>query len=121
MGPTSRAIAYPTGPRFDPAVRSHGDKITFGEMRESGVRGLLIYCGDYKCVHSITLSADRWPDQVRLSDLESRFICQACGKRGADVRPDFAMQGTVVRTAELKPVPGICLPDGISSGPRPHW
>jgi hypothetical protein len=26
---------------------------------------------------------------MRLSDLEPRFICLACGKRGADVRPDF--------------------------------
>jgi hypothetical protein len=25
----------------------------------------------------------------RLSDLEPRFVCTACGKRGADVRPDF--------------------------------
>ena len=27
-------------------------KITFGEMREMGVRGLLIYCADYRCSHS---------------------------------------------------------------------
>jgi hypothetical protein len=33
--------------------------------------------------------ADCWPDDVRLSDLEWRFVRQACGKRGADVRPDF--------------------------------
>jgi hypothetical protein len=26
---------------------------------------------------------------VRLSDLEPRFICEACGRRGADVRPDW--------------------------------
>jgi len=26
---------------------------------------------------------------VRLSDLEDKFTCTACGKRGADVRPDF--------------------------------
>jgi hypothetical protein len=26
---------------------------------------------------------------VRLSDLGPRFVCSACGKRGADVRPDF--------------------------------
>jgi hypothetical protein len=32
--------------------------------------------------------ADRWADDVRLSDLEPGFICSACGKRGADVRPD---------------------------------
>ena len=57
-------------------------KITFGEMRASGVRGLLIYCSDFRCSHSTTLSADRWPDDVRLSDLELLFVCQACGERG---------------------------------------
>jgi hypothetical protein len=33
--------------------------------------------------------ADQWADDVRLSDIEDRFTCMACGKRGADVRPDF--------------------------------
>ena len=64
-------------------------KITMGEMRASGVRGLLIYCSDYKCSHAIAISADRWPNDVRLSDIEGRFVCDACGKRGADVRPDW--------------------------------
>jgi hypothetical protein len=58
-------------------------------MREAGVRGLLIYCADYRCSHSIFFSGDASPDDVRLSDLEPRCICQACVKRGADVRPDF--------------------------------
>ena len=35
----------------------------------------------------VTASAE--PDHIRLSDIEARFICKACGKRGADVRPDF--------------------------------
>lgn len=61
---------------------SRQQKITFGEMRASGVRGLLIYCSDFRCSHSTTLSADRWPDDVRLSDLELLFVCQACGERG---------------------------------------
>ena len=26
-------------------------KLTLGEMRASGVRGVLIYCADYKCSH----------------------------------------------------------------------
>ena len=52
-------------------------KITLGEMRASGPRRLLVYCGDYKCAHSVTISADRWPDDVRLSDLEPKFTCQA--------------------------------------------
>jgi hypothetical protein len=66
-------------------------KITLGETRSSGVRGLLVYCADYRCSHSIAISADRWPDDVRLSDLEPKFICQACGRRGADVRPLFVV------------------------------
>jgi hypothetical protein len=28
-------------------------KITFGEMRASGVRGVLIYCADYRCSHAM--------------------------------------------------------------------
>jgi hypothetical protein len=64
-------------------------KITFAEMREMGVRGLLVNCADYRCSHSIAISRDAWPNDVRLSDIEDRFVCQACGKRGADVRPDF--------------------------------
>lgn len=64
-------------------------KITFGDMREMGVRGILVYCSDYRCSHSVALSADRWPDELSLSDLEPRFACKACGRRGADVRPDF--------------------------------
>jgi hypothetical protein len=71
-----------------PAARPQ--KITFGEMRgDRGVRGILVYCADYRCSHSVTLSADGWPDDVRLSDIEPRFVCAACGKRGAEVRPDF--------------------------------
>jgi hypothetical protein len=66
------------------------EKITFAEMRSSGVRGLLIYCADYHCSHYIAISGDRWPDNIRLSGLEPKFVCSACGKRGADVRPDFS-------------------------------
>jgi hypothetical protein len=65
-------------------------KITFGEMRAAGVRGILVYCADYRCSHSIEALADRWADDVRLSDIEPRFVCTACGKCGADVRPNFS-------------------------------
>jgi hypothetical protein len=65
------------------------EKITLGEMRAAGVRGLLIYCSDYKCSHSTAIGGDRWADDVPLSDLEARFVCRACGTHGADVRPDF--------------------------------
>jgi hypothetical protein len=64
-------------------------KITLAELREMGVRGVLIYCADYRCSHSMALDADCWPDDLRLSDLEPGFICRSCGRRGADVRPNF--------------------------------
>jgi hypothetical protein len=76
-------------------------KITFGEMRSGGgPTGILVYCADYRCSHSIEMSADQWPE-VRLSDIEPRFVCKACGKRGADVRPYFepAKMGTIAKAA----------------------
>ena len=47
----------------------HPQKITFAEMRESGVHGLLVFCADCRCSHSIAVSGDRWPDDLRLSDI----------------------------------------------------
>ena len=71
-------------------------KITFGEMRASGVHNVLIYCVEHRCSHCITVEAcaDRWPDDLRLSDIEDRFVCTVCGKRGADVRPDWTSAQT---------------------------
>jgi hypothetical protein len=37
----------------------------------------------------ITLAEMRAAGDVRLSDMEPRFTCQACGRRGPDVRPDW--------------------------------
>jgi hypothetical protein len=68
---------------------SREQKIIFGEMREAGVFGVAVFCSDYRCCHSTALPVDRWPDHVRLSDIEPQFVCKACGKRGADVRPDY--------------------------------
>jgi hypothetical protein len=51
-------------------MTTYPQKITFGELRASGVRHVLVYCRDHKCSHHIEVSADRWPDHVRLSDIE---------------------------------------------------
>ena len=50
-------------------------KITLGEMRSSGVRGLLVYCSDYMCSHWSAISADRWIKSacVACSDAEMRL------------------------------------------------
>ncbi len=53
-------------------------------------RNAAVYCSDYRCSHSTAISGDRWPDDVRLSDLEPKFACQVCGHKGADVRPNFS-------------------------------
>jgi hypothetical protein len=82
-------------PRLDGGMPAPArQKITFAEMRAAGVRGLLVYCSDYRCSNWKAISGDRWPGDVRLSDLEPRFICEDCGKRGADVRPDFHWEET---------------------------
>jgi hypothetical protein len=72
-----------------PAHVQRPQKITLAEMRAANVRGLLIYCSDYHCSHWTAISGDRWPDGVCLSGLEPQFTCQACGRPGADVRPDW--------------------------------
>jgi hypothetical protein len=59
-----------------------------------------VFCADYKCSHNIKLEAavaDQWPDDLRLSDLEPRFVCQACGKRGAILRSGSAPTILAVR------------------------
>ena len=56
---------------------------------------------------------------VRLSDIEPRFTCWACGHRGADVRPAWTTVPPVPETQELTgwdrqfhdPIP---LPDGAA-------
>jgi hypothetical protein len=49
-------------------------KITFGEMRQMGVRGVLVYC---HCGHHVAPDADHWPDDVRLSDPEPQLCARA--------------------------------------------
>jgi hypothetical protein len=67
-------------------------KITLGEMRDMGVRGVVIYCADYHCSHSVALSADRWPDELNqrvsgsspgaptIQSTETRLGRPGCGK-----------------------------------------
>lgn len=52
------------------------------------MRDLLVFCQYYRCSHNFRLSADdvdRWPDEIRISQLEPRFVCTACGMRGTNI------------------------------------
>jgi hypothetical protein len=49
--------------------------------RESGIRDLLVYCADYRCGHSIAISGDPWPDDLRLSDIEPATTANAVSRK----------------------------------------
>jgi hypothetical protein len=77
-------------------------KITFADMRDMGVRGLLIYCSDYKCSHLVTMSADRWPDELRLSEIKAhgRRLSLISKRVGAQSRP-LTMSAFLVRQVTI--------------------
>jgi hypothetical protein len=59
-------------------------------MRESGLTRLIEFCGEYKCAHSVIIGADRWADDVRLSDLEPLFVCKASPGTGSFIpQPEY--------------------------------
>ena len=64
-------------------LEDHADlrtqKTTFGEIRSTGVRDVLIYCRDHRCSHHVEINADGCSDDVQLSDIEPKFVCQICG------------------------------------------
>lgn len=50
-------------------------------MRGAGLRGVLIHCTDYHCSHSLLLCADRWPDEVTLSEITGITSPKCSGPR----------------------------------------
>ena len=74
-------------------MTTYPQKISFGELRASGVDAMLIYCWDHHCSHHVTVSADRWADHVRLSDLNrlspaapAASAAPRCGRIGIRLR-----------------------------------
>ena len=65
------------------------EPMTLGNMRENGVRSLLVYCNT--CHHSGIVDVERFPDHLKVPSFNSRFVCQKCGARG-DVRPNWQEQ-----------------------------
>jgi hypothetical protein len=41
---------------------------------------VLIYCRDHRCSHHVETNADRWPDNISLSDVEPVLVQQGDGK-----------------------------------------
>jgi len=75
------AVSKPIKERFARARRARFDgrmpeptrqKITFADMHASSVGALLTYSSDYHCSHWTAISGDRWPDDVRLNEIEPK-------------------------------------------------
>jgi hypothetical protein len=64
-------------------------KITLREMRQSGARRLHVFCGDYKCSHSVVIDTDCWPESLRLPDLEAMFVCRPSRRSHVGKNYDF--------------------------------
>jgi hypothetical protein len=54
--------------------------MTFGNMREQGVRHLSVYCRD--CHHWPLLNVDHMPDDVEIQSIDRRLVCSRCGSVG---------------------------------------
>ena len=67
------------------------EKITLGKRREMGIRGLLVYCLHYKCTQNVEISADQWPDHVRLSDLEPSIPLPSLRAQGRRSQSGFQL------------------------------
>jgi hypothetical protein len=48
-------------------------------------RWLIAYCSDFKCSHSVVIDGAQWGDDVRLSDLEPKFVLEGSDH---DKQPD---------------------------------
>ena len=59
-------------------------------MREFGIRSLRVTCG--KCLVEQSVNVDEYPGETRVRWFAARMICQNCGTKGADVRPDWSEQ-----------------------------
>jgi hypothetical protein len=76
-------------------------KITFAEMRDMGVRGLLVYCADYRCSHSIAISGDGCyvtPRKGRSQSAACTRAVLAVAARGKPVRNFYEL----IRRLNLK-------------------
>ena len=69
--------------------RSPGPPMTLGNLRQLGVRGLIVACLDANCRHETTLGVDDYADEVEVPSFAPRLVCSKCGGNRVDVRPNW--------------------------------
>lgn len=68
--------------------RYRGPPMDLANMRENGVRSLLVECRS--CRRTVSVVADMLPDEVPVPEAGRRFRCSACGSREITTRPDWS-------------------------------
>ena len=88
-------------------------RITLGEIHNSSVSGLLVYCADYKCSHLKTMTpaeVDKWPDSVRLrAAVHLSAMRQSWRRHSGRLCPGANRNGGVItrKPLELPPALGV--------------
>ena len=57
--------------------------MTLGNMRENGVRSLLVTCSNVTCRHEKIVNVDAYGDDLFVPSFGPRMRCERCGQRGA--------------------------------------
>jgi hypothetical protein len=65
-----------------------GPPLTLGNLRQLGVRGLLVQCLDPQCGHETTIGVDDYPDEIELPSFALRTVCSKCGAK-VEVHPNW--------------------------------
>ena len=61
--------------------------MTLGNMRQSGVRGLVATC--CACSHNTEVDVNAWPDDVSVRSFGLHMRCTMCGHLGATAIPNW--------------------------------
>ena len=64
--------------------------LDLANMREMGVRSLLVSCRS--CHVARVVNMDTHDGALTVPSFGPRMVCQACGAKGADVRPNWSEQ-----------------------------
>ena len=74
--------------------RYTGPPMDLANMRENGVRALLVNCLD--CTHRAEINVDDQPGHLAVKSFEPRMVCGKCGSRRIDVRPAWGTRPTAI-------------------------
>jgi hypothetical protein len=62
--------------------------MTLGNIRQLGVRGLVISCLNPQCRHEAIFSAEDYADEIEVPSFAARIVCSKCGER-VEARPNW--------------------------------